>query len=388
MSIIYDFDAVHDRLASECIKWHAYDSDVLPLWVADMDFRSPEPVIRALRERVEHGVFGYARELPELYEVIVRRMDERYNWKISPKDILLLPGVMTGVMMACHSTAQENPEAGILLQTPLYPPILTAYEKVGLSRQVNELVRRPDGSYEVDLDSFEAAITPQTRLFTLCNPHNPVGRVFTRAELEGMAEICLRHDITICSDEIHSELIYPSARHIPIASIDPEIARKTITLIAATKTFNIAGLKCSAAIIQDPELREKFKKGGLGFFHGVNLMGMIATLAAYRDGQEWLDQLLVYLEGNRDCVYETIKKDFPTVTMAKPEATYLAWLDFRNSGIEGNPFDFFLKNARVALNDGAAFGENGKGFLRLNFGCPRATLVDALGRMKRAMEGI
>lgn len=384
----YDFDQVPDRIASECIKWHAYDSDVLPLWVADMDFRSPEPLIRALHERVDHGVFGYAKEPTELYKTICRRMEERYNWKISPKDIILLPGVMTGVMMACQSTALDYPGAGILVQIPMYPPILTAYEKIGLTRQESELVRNPEGTYEIDLNSFEAAVTPQTRIFTLCNPHNPVGRAFKREELEGIAEICLKHDITICSDEIHSDLIYPGARHTPIASIDPEISKKTITLIAATKTFNIAGLKCSAAIVQDPDLREKFKKGGMGFFHGVNLMGMIATLAAYREGQEWLDQLLIYLEGNRDYVYETIRNDFPSVTLAKPEATYLAWLDFRNSGIEGNPFDFFLKNARVALNDGAAFGENGRGFLRLNFGCPRATLEDALGRMKRAMEGL
>jgi len=382
----YDFDQVPDRIASECIKWHAYDSDVLPLWVADMDFCSPEPVIRALRERVEHGVFGYAKELPELYKTICRRMEERYNWKIRPKDIILLPGVMTGVMMACQSTALDYPGAGILVQTPMYPPILTAYEKIGLTRQENELVRNPDGTYEIDLKSFEAAVTPQTRIFTLCNPHNPVGRAFRREELEGMAEICLKHNIMICSDEIHSDLIYTGAQHTPIASIDPEISKKTITLIAATKTFNIAGLKCSAAIVQDPDLRKKFKNGGMGFFHGVNLMGMIATLAAYREGQEWLDQLLVYLEGNRDYVYETIRNDFPSVTMSIPEATYLAWLDFRNSGIEGNPFDYFLKHALVALNDGAAFGENGKGFLRLNFGCPRATLVDALGRMKSAME--
>jgi cystathionine beta-lyase len=226
-----DFDRLIDRRHSDSIKWNCHDEDVLPLWVADMDFRSPEPVIRALHERVEHGVFGYGSDAqPELRRVLVDRLDRLYGWKVAPEALNFLPGVIRGFNMACRTAAV--PGDGVLMQTPVYPPFLRAPDYAGLTRDEMQLTRRPDGYYTVDFDAFEAAITPRTRLFILCNPHNPVGRVFTREELERMAEICLRRDLVICSDEIHCDLLFRGSRHVPIATLAPEVAARTITLIA------------------------------------------------------------------------------------------------------------------------------------------------------------
>jgi cystathionine beta-lyase len=347
-----------------------------------MDFISPEPVVRALRKRVEHGVFGYPQEPPELREMIVARMASRYGWMIRPEEIVFLPGVVRGFNLACHATA--TPGGGVLVQTPVYSPILSAPRHAGMIRQEMELTRRDDGLYEIDFDAFEAAITPETRLFILCNPHNPVGRVFRREELTRMAEICLRHKIVICSDEIHCDLVYPDHPHLPVAALDPAIARSAITLMAPSKTFNIAGLECSFAIIQNDELRGRYQQAHHGLLSGVNVMGWVAAVAAYRDGQEWLAQVLCYLQANRDFLCDFVGKEMPGVTLSRPEGTYLAWLDCRATGLAGNPYEFFLRNARVALSDGVTFGRGGKGFVRLNFGCSRAVLAEALGRMKDA----
>jgi len=379
----YDFDLLPDRLHTESVKWRVFDEDVLPMWVADMDFRSPEPVIRALQERVTHGVFGYAMEMPELRETIQNRLLERYHWTVASEDIVLLPGVVKGFNMACHMFSEEGGSA--LIQTPVYSPFLSAPANAGLERQEMELTRAEDGSYQIDFDRFEAAITSQTRLFILCSPHNPVGRVFRKDELERMAEICLRHNVVICSDEIHCDLIFSGQRHYPTASLSPEIAQSTITLMAPSKTYNIAGLDCSFAVIQNPDLRRRFHAAGKGLVGHVNLMGLVAALAAYQDGQDWLNQALTYLEANRDHLCQAVNQELPGVRVASPEGTYLAWLDCRGAGIAGSPHRFFLDKARVAMNDGAAFGKGGEGFVRLNFGCPRSMLDEALARMKHAL---
>jgi len=381
----YDYDRVLDRRRSESSKWHKYPPDVLPLWVADMDFPSPEPVLRVLRERVEHGFFGYGAEQPEFFEVITARLQKRYGWRVSPEAILHLPGVIPGFNLACRALAA--PGDALLLQTPVYPPILRAPDNCRLIRHEADLVRRRDGRYVVDFDAFAASIREGTRLFLLCNPHNPVGRIFERDELLRMAEICLARGVLICADEVHCELVYRGHRHIPIASLDPEIERRTITLMAPSKTFNLPGLKSAIAIIPDRALREKFVAAQLDLVRAVNVLGYTATLAAYRDGQPWLDELLRYLEANRDFVVEHVASKLPGVTLAPPEGTYLAWLDCREARIPKNePYDFFLQEARVALNDGAAFGRPGRGFVRLNFGCPRSILAEALERMRRALE--
>jgi len=382
----YNFDDLPDRKSTESIKWHYFDEDVLPMWVADMDFISPEPVVRALRERVEHGVFGYPCDMPELIQVIVDRLADRYDWQVLPEEVVLIPGVVTGFNLVARAMAA--PGEGILIQTPVYPPFLSAPHSAGLLCQEIELTRGQDGSYSIDYNAFEAAITDQTRLFLLCNPHNPIGRVFRADELERMAEICLRHQVMICSDEIHCDLIYSGHKHIPVATLQPEIAQNSLTLMAPSKTFNIAGLACSAAIVPNPILRKKLQSARHGLVGGVNVLGQIAGLAAYRDGQPWLDELLVYLEANRDFLFDFVTNELPGIQMVKPEGTYLAWLDARQSGIAGSPCEFFIKNARVAMNDGASFGQGGQGFLRLNFGCPRSMLAEALERMKKALANL
>jgi len=379
----YDFDQLIDRRVTPCAKWRRYDDDVLPLWVADMDFVSPEPVTRALRERVEHGIFGYDMEPPELRPVIVDRLQRLYGWQVAPDTLVFVPGVVTGFNLATH--AITSPGDGILAQTPVYHPILYVPGNTGCTLDEMEMTRLPSGQYEIDFDAFEAAITDRTRIFILCNPHNPVGRVFRREELERMAEICLRHDVVICSDEIHGDLIFQGHQHLPIASLSPEIAERTITLMAPSKTYNIAGLKCSLAIIQNPELRKKYEAAKVGLVPSVNILGYTAALAAYRDGQPWLDAVLRCLEDNREFLFEYVSAHLPGVTMHRPEGTYLAWLDCRQAGIPGNPHEFFLNEARVAMNDGAMFGRGGEGFVRLNFATPRSCLEEALDRMRSAL---
>ena len=381
--MVCDFDELIDRRASDCLKWYAYDADVLPLWVADMDFRAPEPVIQALQRRVAHGVFGYCLAPPELRQVIVERLGRLYGWQVATEDLVFTPGVVPGFNLAARAVA--SPGDGMLVQTPVYPPILHAPANCGLTSNEMALTPRPDGQYEIDFDLFAAIITEQTRVFLLCNPHNPVGRVFRRDDLARLAELCLRHNIVICSDEIHCDLLFAGHQHVPIAYLAPEIADRTITLMAPSKTFNVAGLYCSVAIIQNKDLREKFKAARADLVGWPNILGYTAALAAYRDGQPWLDEVLRYLEANRDFLFQYVNEHLPGIRLAQPEATYLAWLDCRQAGIPGNPHEFFLKEARVALNDGATFGRGGEGFVRLNFACPRATLVEALERLKTAL---
>jgi cystathionine beta-lyase len=378
-----DFDLPIDRKNSDSTKWNYFDADVLPLWTADMDFRVAEPIVAALRARVEHGVFGYARESEALREVIVARLESRYGWRVAPDAIVFQTGVLNGFRKVCQVVA--GPADAILVQPPVYPPIATTPAANGSRHQESPLVRGADGRYEIDFDGFEGTITTDTRVFILCNPHNPVGRAFTRQELERLAEICLRRDVLICADEIHCDLLFSGVTHVPIASLSPEIARRSVTVMAPSKTFNIPGLHCSFAIVTDAALRAKIAKPGSADFADVNLMGFVASLAAYRDGQAWLDEALRYLESNRDFLVDFVRREMPGVRVWAPEATYLAWLDCRESGIPGDPFEFFLKRARVGLSGGPAFGTGGAGFVRVNFGCTRATLVAALTRMRDAI---
>ena len=379
----YDFDRCIARRGSGAYKWDDHDGDVLPLWVADMDFCSPEPVVRALRERTEHGVFGYTRPSHELYEVVRARLQRLYDWEVQAEDILFLPGVVTGFNLACHAIGA--PGDGVLVQPPVYYPFLAAPRHAGRTLQCAE-VQLQGTRYGIDFDAFENAIDDRTRLFILCNPHNPVGRVYERDELSRMAEICLRHDVVICSDEIHCDLVYSGHRHLPIASLAPEIAQRTITLMAPSKTFNIAGLKCSFAVVQNPDLRARFRSAHAGLVSGISIFGYTAALAAYRDGQEWLDQVVAYLEANREATRRYVAEHLPSIGMIVPEGTYLAWFDCRKTSLGEAPGKFFLREARVALNEGSHFGAGGEGFVRLNFGCPRGTLVEALERMRAALS--
>jgi cystathionine beta-lyase len=379
-----DLNQLIDRRHTDSVKWCRYDDDVLPLWVADMDFAAPEPVIHALQERVAHGVFGYGQAPDELREVVQERLARLYGWRVETDDIFFIPGVVSGFNLACRAIGAPGDE--VLVEAPVYPPMLAGPENTG---RVCKVVPLAEGAkrYEHDFDAFERAITDRTSLFLLCNPHNPVGRVFEAAELERLAEICLRHDVVVCSDEIHCDFVFRRHRHVPIASLAPEIAARTFTLFAPSKTFNVAGLSCSVGVAQDPDLRARLQQAGRGLLPHVNVLGYVAALAAYRDSQDWLDELLVYLEENRDYVLEYVAAHMPDIRCYRPEGTFLAWLDCREAGIPGSPSQFFLDRAGVALNDGATFGPGGEGFVRLNFGCPRETLTQALDRMSTALAG-
>ena len=379
----YDFDQVVERKGTDSIKWQRYGNEVIPLWVADMDFVSPEPIVKALHERVDHRVFGYAGPGDELISVIKERLKRLYGWDVLAEHIIFVPGVVTGLNLAFHLFA--DPGDGVLVQPPVYSHFITDPIIRGRTLIDPPLIKK-GGTYEIDFDTFEQTITTRTKIYVLCNPHNPVGRVFRTDELERLADICIRHNILICADEIHCDLLYPDYQHIPIATLGNEVAERTITFMSPSKTFNLAGLKCSFAIITNPLLREAWMRGSEGLIPHVNIMGLTAALAGFKDGQDWLDQCLSYLRGNRDFLVEYVHEKFPSINMTHMEGTYLAWLDCTKSGIRGNPFYFFLREGKVALNDGAECGKGGEGFVRLNFACPRKTLVDALERMTGALE--
>ncbi len=380
----FDFDRVVDRRSTDSNKWRKFPADVLPLWVADMDFPSPPAVVRALHARVEHGFFGYLTEHNDLPEVVAERVAKRYGWRINPEAVVTLPGVIAGFNQALR--ALTSPGDGMLIQTPVYPPILRSAGNHGLRRDEHLLTRGAEGRYTVDLEAFAAALRETTRVFLLCNPHNPVGRLYGRAELEGMAAACLRRDTVIVADEIHCDLLLDGRQHVPVASLAPEIEQRTITLMAPSKTFNLPGLRCAVGIIPNAALRERFLAAAGDLVPKINVLGYTAAVAAYREGDAWLEALLGYLMANRDFLVQQVRATLPGVAVAPAEATYLAWLDCRGSARAGrDPYTFFLERARVALNDGVSFGPGGAGFVRMNFGCPRALLAEGLERMRAAL---
>ena len=384
MTTTFDFDRVVDRTTSDSNKWRKFPPDVLPLWVADMDFPSPPAVVQALRARVEHGFFGYLTEHNDLPEIVAERVGKRYGWRVSPEAVLTLPGVIAGFNQALR--ALTAPGEGLLVQTPVYPPILRSHGNHGLRRDEHALTRGADGRYGVDLDAFAAAIRDDTRVFLLCNPHNPVGRLFGRAELEGVAQACLRRGLWIVADEIHCDLLLDGRQHLPIAALAPEVEARTVTLMAPSKTFNLPGLKCAVAIIPDAPLRARFVAAAADLVAKIGVLGYTGAVAAYREGDAWLELLLRYLAANRDFLVRQVRATLPGVAVAPPEATYLAWLDCRGAGLPGgDPWTFFLERAKVALNDGRTFGPGGEGFVRLNFACPRPLLTEGLDRMARAL---
>jgi len=384
MTTTFDFDRVVDRRPTDSNKWRKFPPDVLPLWVADMDFPSPPAVVQALRARVEHGFFGYLAEHNDLPEVVAERVAKRYGWRVSPEAVVTLPGVIAGFNQALRGLTA--PGEGLLIQTPVYPPILRSAFNHGLRRDEHALARGSDGRYTIDLDAFAAAVGDDTRAFLLCNPHNPVGRLFGRAELEGLAGACRRRDLWIIADEIHCDLLLDGRQHVPIASLAPEVEARTITLMAPSKTFNLPGLKCAVAIVPNAALRARFVAAAADLVPKIGVLGYTGAVAAYREGDAWLEALLRYLAANRDFLVQQVRATLPGVTVWPPEATYLAWLDCRAAAIPGDdPHTFFLERGRVALNDGRTFGPGGDGFVRLNFACPRPLLAEGLDRMARAL---
>jgi cystathionine beta-lyase len=378
----FDLDAVVERRGTASLKWEKYRGrDVIPLWVADMDFRSPPAVIRALQQRVADGVFGYTVAPEELNAVVVTMLESRYDWKVNPEWLVWLPGLVSGLNVACRAVGEVGDD--VMTTVPAYPPFLTA--PVNSRRNLIKVaLKEQNNRWQFDFDRLARSITPATRLFILCNPHNPIGRVYTRDELAALAALCRKHDIVICSDEIHCDLILDGEkRHVPTATLDPETAARTITLMAPSKTFNVPGLGCAFAVISEEKLRARFKKAMAGIVPGVNALGYAAARAAFADCADWQAALLEYLRGNRDAVAQTVAR-LPPLSMAPVEATYLAWIDTRAAGLQ-KPAAFF-EAAGVGLQDGIEF--DGPGFVRLNFGCPRSVLKEALDRMAAAMAGL
>jgi cystathionine beta-lyase len=375
----FDFDTAVNRRGTASAKWDKYrGKDIIPLWVADMDFKSPAAITHALHERIDHGVFGYTLPSTELNEVVVSMLNDQYGWEIETKWLVWLPGLVTGFNAACRAAGNDGDD--VMTAVPVYHPFLSAPANFN-RRLIKVPLREKNRRWYFDFDRIEDSITPQTRLFMLCNPHNPIGRVFTREELSTLAQICERHDILICSDEIHCDLILdPGKSHIPTATLSPSIAERTITLMSPSKTFNTPGLGCAFAVIPNQALRKRFIRAMAGIVPHVNALGYVATLVAFRDCADWHAALLDYLRANRDFVADAISR-MPNLSMAPLEATYLAWIDVRAAAIN-NPIAVF-EAAGIGLQDGADF--DGPGFVRLNFGCPRETLEEALHRMATAL---
>lgn len=392
---MHSFDHVSDRRGTNSLKWTRYGKDVLPLWVADMDFPAPEPARQALQRAVEHGIFGYEMPGRGLMETVASRMGRLYGWKVLPETVVAVPGIVAGFHAAARAVCQ--PGEGILIQPPVYHPFLEVAERTGRVQQMAPLRRSNDGHvtrYELDGQAFDSGMNAHgvhTGMFLLCHPHNPTGQIYGRADLERMADTCLRNKTVICSDEIHSELLLGGARHLPLAAIDSEIAGQTITLISPSKTFNLVGLFCGFAIIPDSKLRARYRRVLHELALHVNSLGLIAADAAFSGTCDaWLVELRNYLTANRDWVVDFVSREMEGVRMTVPDATYLAWLDFgewvRAGKIAGDPYRFFLDKAKVALVSGTEFGPGGENFARLNFACPRATLVDGLQRIAGALK--
>jgi cysteine-S-conjugate beta-lyase len=380
--MIVDFDHPIDRRESDSQKWRVcHGTDVLPMWVADMDFASPPCVLQALRRRVEHGVFGYPLATDELNRAVTTWVQSHYGWQIDAEWIVWLPGLVPGLHVACLAYAAAPEE--VLTFVPVYPPFLTAPEVTGRVLKTIPL-QRDNGRWVLDLDALSRAVTPQSRLLLLCHPHNPVGRAFEHQELAALAEACQRHGLVVCSDEIHCDLTLEPRRHIPLATLGPEISDRTVTLMSPAKTFNTPGLNCAFAVIPNPELRGAFRRAARGIVPYPNALGLAACRAAFEEGEEWRLALVDYLRGNRDLLELFLAEHLPMFSVSRVEATYLAWLDTRWLG-QRNHAGFF-ERAGVKLSDGALF--QGHGYMRLNFGCPRSTLRDALERIQHAVANI
>lgn len=390
--MIWNFDENVEREGTFCVKYDLRKEifgkhDVIPMWVADMDFKTPEFVITAIRKRLDHEICGYSFRPPEYFTTISAWMKNRHGWIIDNDWICFSPGIVPALNFC--TLAYTKPGDSIIVQPPVYFPFFSAVEAHGRKLIFNNL-KESDGKYRMDFEQLMKIITPDTRMIMISNPHNPVGRIWTREELETLADICLRNNILILSDEIHSDLVMPGYKHIPLASLSEEIASKTITLIAPSKTFNLAGLSTSSVIISNPELRKSFNAivENLHVGNG-NLFGTIASVSAYTHGQEWLEQLITYLSGNIRIVEDFCRERIPQIIPVTTEATYMIWLDCRKLGMKGRELNsFFINQAGVGLNEGSTFGNGGEGYMRMNVATTRKTLQKALEQIEKAVSDL
>lgn len=386
----YDFDTIKDRHGTSSSKWDRREKavgvpDVLPMWVADMDFASPSPIVKALRERVDHGIFGYTERTGSYYTALASWMQRRFDWDIQKKKIVFTPGVIVALNLIIQAYTQPGDK--VIIQQPVYHPF--SYAILNNKRQlINNQLQIQNGRYVMDLDQLKKSIDSRTRLLILCSPHNPVGRVWTKEELLRLAEICLDNNIIIVSDEIHADLVLKGQVHTPTATLSEEIADIVVTCTAPTKTFNIAGLGVANTIISNSKLYDQFyaavNNAGLEM---TNVFAKVATEAAYNYGEEWLLRLLDYLQGNYKFLVSFLKNHIPQISVFPLEGTYLAWLDFRNLGLSDKDMKHFLiHKAKVWLDEGTKFGGGGEGFQRMNIGCPRKLLEEGLTRIANALK--
>jgi cysteine-S-conjugate beta-lyase len=378
MTTDIDFDIETDRIQSDSVKWQKYGKDIIPLWVADSDFRSAPAIIKALKDRVDHGVFGYSQPSDQLAELIIVRMQRLYQWKIEPKWLLWFPGVVSAMNVVVRSLTTE--QEAILYPEVIYPYIAKAAQNSGRpyrSVTLSALAERP----VMDMARLSQESTPQDRLMICCNPYNPGGTIASESELQELAGYAKKNDLLICSDEIHCDLLLePGKKHIPIAALNRDIEARTITLMAPSKTFNVAGLGCSFAIVPNPDFRAAINKTRAGIIPHINLMGLTAAIAAYRDGDDWNQRQCDYLRGNRDILVEKINA-IEGLSMSSPEATYLAWMNVSELNLEAP--SLFFESAGVGMSAGSEYGC--ADFMRLNFACTRSRLEEAIGRIELAV---
>lgn len=380
---MYNFDEIIDRKGSNCLKYDALPKyfgveEAQPLWVADMDFKAPEFINEAILKRVQHGVYGYAKATPELLDSIVNWMKDRHEWSIDASWISLANGVVPAYSAALEAFSEEGDE--IIVQTPVYYPLFKSVQHNKRTLVTNPL-KENNGHYTMDLEDLKSKITPKTKILTLCSPHNPVGRVWDKEELEALAQICIENNIKIISDEIHADLVFK--KFTPLASISKAISDITITLNAAGKTFNVAGLNCSYAICENEEMLTRYNEIIIKReINSINVFGFVSLQSAYENGQPWLKELLTYIKKNIDFVETFLKETNSQIEFKKPEATYLLWFSFKNYSISHQKVkQKLLKEAKVALNDGLTFGKEGECYFRLNCALPRKELETALSKI-------
>jgi cystathionine beta-lyase len=384
----YNFDEIVPREGTNCIKYDALErffgsKDVLPLWVADMDFKTPDFIVNAIKKRAEHEIYGYTFRDDTYYNSIIGWMERRHNWEIKKEWISFSPGVVAGLTFGIE--AFSKPGDGVVVQPPVYFPFFDCVK--GTKRKLIENpLKIENGRYTFDFEDLKAKIDKKTKLLLLCNPQNPGGTVFTREELTELATICLENKIMVISDEIHSDLIFNGNKHIPFASLSDEIAQNCMVSMAPSKTFNVAGFSSSIVIIPNKTKFARYERAiGVAHLYMGNIFGSVAMEAAYAHGDNWLDQMLDYMWDNYKILEAFFETKLPKVKVMKPEATYLIWLDFREYGMKNAELmKFTIENAKVGLNDGGRFGTGGDGWLRINIGCPRSVLIEALERLGKA----
>ena len=381
---LFDVD-INDLRSNQGIKWNRYPRDVIPTWVADMDFRIAAPIQEYLQSLSHTGNLRYTKAAPgsAVCEAFAERMQNRYGWSPDPAEMDCMADIVQGINIAVNVLCA--PDEQVILHTPLYHPILTACHTFKRQILYNPLIRG-ESQWELDFDRLEAEITPRTRLLMLVNPHNPSGRVFDRAELERMAEVVIRHDLYVVADEIHCDLLFDNAPDfVPFASIDPEITRRTVTFNSATKSYNLGGVRCSVAHYGSAELRRRFEQFPAGLRGGANAIGAGATVTAWKHCDDWLNALIPYLQDNRDYLVNFLAQRLPDIIHIPNQSTFLAWLDCNALELEEEAYDFFLREARVGFNAGPDFGPEGTGHVRLNFATSKAVLTEILERMEKAV---